>query len=185
MGMRLARGYGDDCLAVMVRDPYQIYIYWTLTEETKQKNAKIWAVGTEVVYQLRVLQTDPEAPERTTVEYQADLPPEATGWYISGLTPGRAYGVQLGVIDERGQFVAMLDSGVLQLPPVTIIELDEAERERRQGEALRATASTAVDVRRIAGGPAPVENDPFTKDEVAALNLDQPGYASDKRGTQA
>ncbi|WP_170270100.1 DUF4912 domain-containing protein [Heliorestis acidaminivorans] len=113
----LPRSYGQDCLGVLVQDLFHIYVYWELTEETRQKALSLRNLNVDSPCQIRVQQF---VEENDSMEwqkvYQAELPFGADHWYLSGLVPAMIYRIQIGIQDGES-FQELLTSEQVHMPP--------------------------------------------------------------------
>lgn len=153
----LPQSYDEDCLGVLVQDPYQLFAYWELTEGTRRKALQTWNLGVYAPCQLRVqrLSGDEDGITRETV-YQAELPPGADHWYVSGVTPGQVYRVQIGVQCGPKSFGVLLNANPVHTPPV------DGASSRGWG---RATA--------ISGGVDPVKTPELPGYTYSSLDIQQ------------
>ncbi|WP_041313663.1 DUF4912 domain-containing protein [Heliomicrobium modesticaldum] len=110
----LPERYGEDYIGVLVRDPYHIFIYWELTENMRKRVLHNWGLGEDTPCRLRIERED---GGRWETVYVAELPPGAESWYVNGVTPGEVYRAQIGLNASEGQFVVILASAAIHLPP--------------------------------------------------------------------
>ncbi|MBC9783239.1 DUF4912 domain-containing protein [Heliobacterium chlorum] len=119
MTKSLPQGYGEDGIGLLVQDPHHIFIYWELTEKTRQKALHNWSLPFDTPCLLRVQQEDKQGKGSCWNSiYQAELPPSAHRWYVSGLRPGKVYRAQIGLHNGQGEFIAVLGSKGVLTPPV-------------------------------------------------------------------
>jgi len=115
--------YGEDHIALMVRDPYWLHTYWEVTPETldelRGKLGKDWQGHRRV---LRVFTFEAGTAPSEAVEgngedrYDIDLPPEVVSWYVNVGRPEHTYRVAVGIIDRRGTFHAIARSNAVITP---------------------------------------------------------------------
>lgn len=114
----LPRGYNQTKIVLMVRDPFWAYTYWDIdaTQEAKLK---------------RMFQTDPSVKtvlrihDVTDIEFNGfnshrfwdvDVHLDARNWYVNLSIPNRAYIVDLGLRDSKGQFYLIARSNRVLAP---------------------------------------------------------------------
>ncbi|MBS3976258.1 MAG: DUF4912 domain-containing protein [Syntrophomonadaceae bacterium] len=112
--------YGEDELVALVKDPYWIYAYWEVTDQTRQHFNKVygdgmWEISTPLlrVYDL----TESGAAVTLDVPF-TDLPinPFADNWYINVGQPNHTYCLDLGRLLPNGVFVTVLRSNTVTTP---------------------------------------------------------------------
>ena len=115
--------YGEDHVALLVRDPYWLHAYWEVTESTVERLRKQlgedWHGHRRV---LRVYTFDPGTSFDRAHEgngedsYDIDLPPGSANWYLNVGRPDHTYRVAVGVIDRSGTFHAIARSNPVATP---------------------------------------------------------------------
>ncbi len=115
--------YGEDHVALLVRDPYWLHAYWEVTESTVERLRKqlgeAWHGHRRV---LRVYTFDPGTSFDRAHEgngedsYDIDLPPGSANWYLNVGRPDHTYRVAVGVIDRSGTFHAIARSNPVATP---------------------------------------------------------------------
>ncbi|MBM7867506.1 DUF4912 domain-containing protein [Heliobacterium gestii] len=114
MATSLPERYDEDYIGVLVRDPYHIFIYWELTEAMRIRVLHNWGLGPDTPCRLRL---EREEGNRWVTEYLAELPPGTENWYINGMASGECYRAQIGVLTPAGQFIVILASTTIHVPP--------------------------------------------------------------------
>ncbi len=109
--------YGEDRLVLMVRDPYWLFTYWELSDESL-KNARASLAG-RVKLILRVhdvtgVEFDGTNSNRTL---DIDIPEQNAGnWYINVWGANVSYLVEIGYTNDRGLFVPITRSNTIEVP---------------------------------------------------------------------
>jgi len=120
-GPELPAGYGEDRVAVLVRDPRAIFAYWEVSgggiERIRAERGESALAG--AVWVLRVTRLDDGQ------FFDVPVSPSAGNWYLSA-EPARRYQVKVGLVLASGSFAELASSAVVATPPETISEhIDE------------------------------------------------------------
>jgi hypothetical protein len=174
----LPRAYGEDRIALMVRDPWWLFAYWELTPTTRV--AALRALGADGEGAREVLRVH----DVTLITFTGDnawqsidveLPPGADSWYVNVSRPAAAYCAEIGLRMASGRFVALARSNTASTPAASPSG-DTTVRWARLGEGLpretavpwsgqRLPSASAAGVRangsseRLAGGTAARSSD--------------------------
>jgi len=120
----LPNNYGDNRIALLVRDPYYIYSYWEL--QAPHVEGCLQALGgnwNEVKTVLRVYDCTQEVQPYPFTDQ--DLSGMAETWYLN-VQPNRSYVVEIGLLHHDGRFVALARSNRVTTPRAGMSEvLDE------------------------------------------------------------
>lgn len=114
---RLPDSYGKDRVVAMTRDPYWIYVYWEITEETLSR--ALQSLGRAQMNARRILRVytkDGEGEGAERVLFDISINPEARNWYINVGGPGRTYRIDIGLLTAGGKFVCLASSNVVSTP---------------------------------------------------------------------
>jgi len=115
--VELPRGYGEDRIVLMVRDPYWVHAYWEITpariQQAKEELGDEWP---RVRWLLRVYDVSEEGVPGQGY-FDVELSGGATNWYINVGQPGRRYCVDIGVLTPGGRFYALARSNQVTTPP--------------------------------------------------------------------
>ena len=116
----LPETYGDNCLVLLVRDPFWFFAYWEITpqrlNEFHQKyGPELWDRGQAVlrVYEVAGLNEEAFAPRRY---FDVGVQMEARRWYVQADQSGRTYLAELGIKLPDGRFIPLLRSNRITLP---------------------------------------------------------------------
>jgi hypothetical protein len=111
--------YGNDALVLQVRDPWWVYAYWELKNDTlntlRGKLGESFASCRRVlrVYDVTAVIFNGSNANRS---FDIFLPEHAREWYIDVGEPGRSWCVDYGLLLPDGTFMTILRSNVVQTP---------------------------------------------------------------------
>jgi hypothetical protein len=112
--------YGENRIALMVRDPYWLFAYWEFAPDLEAD--LIDRLGRDVVSRSRlvlrvydVTDTDPDGAEG---RHDIEVAPGARNWYINVMRVEREYCVDIGLLTPDGAFILIARSNRVSLPPV-------------------------------------------------------------------
>ncbi|MGB9791704.1 MAG: DUF4912 domain-containing protein [Thermacetogeniaceae bacterium] len=125
----LPQGYGETRIVAMARDPYWLFVYWEVSEGTKEEicsrfGGSAWEESRPV---LRLYDVT------SVYFYDSDLVREiaindyADNWYIDGCTPGRTYCVELGRVLANGAYIFVARSNLVTMPRDRVSEVIDSE----------------------------------------------------------
>ncbi|MBI3939928.1 MAG: DUF4912 domain-containing protein [Acidobacteria bacterium] len=112
---QLPETYGRNRIALLVRDPRWLFLYWEVTPD-RFREARGGGFRRPVLRVQDVTDPGPEPPLPATF---FDLPcnEEVRSWYLHIPAEDRAYQVLVGCLDDRGEFFQLLQSNVVRTPP--------------------------------------------------------------------
>ncbi len=111
--------YNKDTMVLAVRDPWWIYTYWEVKEETWNKHRR--EIGDEFnrskvilrVYDVSNINFNGSNANRY---FDIHIRPDSASWYIDVGAPGRSWCVDLGILLPGGRFITVLRSNVVETP---------------------------------------------------------------------
>jgi hypothetical protein len=114
-------GYGDDRIALMVKDPWWIYAYWEIQPQT-ERAARSQLLPQEVAGLQTVLRvydvTDEGSPSQGPARsFDIALSGLAMNWYVHTNAPGRSFVVEIGLLTHSGRFLKLARSNKVTAPP--------------------------------------------------------------------
>lgn len=112
-GPELPTGYGVTVLRALPRDPYWAYLYWEISQETRDRirqEAGEWFFDIAEPL-IRVLN------EKGEIVKDVPVLLDANSWYIN-LSPNGAFHFELGLKDRNGDFRVIVRSNRVTLPPM-------------------------------------------------------------------
>ncbi len=112
----LPLGYGEEKIALMVRDPYLAYVYWELTSSRIQRE-KSWfgwnGKPTVRIYDVTGVQFD----GRNAVGYFDQEVNELIGsWYFDLGRPAHSFVADIGLLSPEGRFLTLARSNYVVMP---------------------------------------------------------------------
>lgn len=119
----LPDGYGNTEAALLPRDPYWMFIYWEITENSK-KNI-INQIGQEAFEKSRKVIRVYEVDESDKPSRHFDIPfvMEAKNWYINVNECGKSYICEIGLITPDGRFIGIVKTNKVTLPKTGVSEV--------------------------------------------------------------
>jgi hypothetical protein len=113
--------YGENVIALMVRDPYWLFSYWEFAPNLFAELAT--RIGEEKLQAsklvLRVYDVTGADPDSPLSYHDIDVAPGARNWYINVMRVERDYCVDIGILSPDGTFITIARSNVATLPPVS------------------------------------------------------------------
>jgi hypothetical protein len=118
-GFEVPNRYHKDILQLMAKDAHTLYVYWEIS------NRKRWLVSqhferdwNDVPKIVRIYDVTDLYFDGNNANYQFDVAttPEATNWYIHGLSAGRTFLADFGLYTWHGQFIPLLRSKAKATP---------------------------------------------------------------------
>ena len=120
----LPREYGETMAALLPRDPNWMFVYWEITPASRAGVAR--AHGTDVFEKSRqVLRVHDAAAStgKAPAYFDISVMLEAGSWYVRVQEAGRSYCCELGLILPSGDFLGIVKSNTVVLPPGRVSEV--------------------------------------------------------------
>ncbi|MBN2564740.1 MAG: DUF4912 domain-containing protein, partial [Candidatus Eisenbacteria bacterium] len=120
--------YGENVIALMVRDPYWLFTYWEFSPDLESD--LISRIGEDALRTsrlvLRVYDVTGGDIESGVAHHDIDVAPSARDWYVNVMHVGCDYCVDIGLVLLDGSFIVIARSNRVSLPPVgPSAEVDE------------------------------------------------------------
>jgi len=110
----LSRGYQDDALIALPRDPKTLFLYWDHAQDTLRQ---AWEGLEGARPQMWIFAREPDGGW-TRVKV-LDFALESHSYYVHDLEPGRTYRAEIHVVDRQGRDrLVPRSSNEMMLPPV-------------------------------------------------------------------
>ena len=111
----LPEGYGTTEAALLPRDPNWMFIYWEITDNSKNNARKehggdIFEKGRQVIRVYDV--TGGEAAKYFDIPVML----EAKSWYVNVQESGRSYCCEVGLVMPDGKFIGLVKTNTVNLP---------------------------------------------------------------------
>lgn len=111
----LPHEYGQDKLALMVRDPYWVHAYWEITSDTL--NLARSEMGAEHENSKSILRIYNVASGEPEEQFDIEINGNADNWYINLGKPGGMFCVDIGILTPSGRFYTLARSNIVTMPP--------------------------------------------------------------------
>ena len=110
----IPNGYGDNRIALMVKDPWWLFAYWEIQPQT-ERAARSQLLPQEVAGLESVLRvydvTGVDFPAQpANRSFDISLSGLATNWYIQTNTPNSSFIVDIGLLTQSGRFLLLARS---------------------------------------------------------------------------
>ncbi|OGR53136.1 MAG: hypothetical protein A2049_05305 [Elusimicrobia bacterium GWA2_62_23] len=111
----LPEGYGTTEAALLPRDPNWMFIYWEITDNSKnnarkEHGADVFEKGRQVIRVYDV--TGGEAAKYFDIPVML----EAKSWYVNVQESGRSYCCEVGLVMPDGKFIGLVKTNTVNLP---------------------------------------------------------------------
>jgi hypothetical protein len=126
---QIPQDYQDTKIVLMVRDPYWLYTYWNVNNETKEHLSSIIGRWETIPLILRVYDITEVSFNGSNSNYYFDiyLNHFANNWYIHVGGPNRDFCVDLGFIQANGSFYTIVRSNVVTTPRDNVSDVVDEE----------------------------------------------------------
>jgi hypothetical protein len=112
--------YGENVIALMVRDPYWLFTYWEFSQDLESE--LVGRIGEEALRSsklvLRVYDVTGRDIDDANAHHDIDIAPSARDWYVNVTHVGCDYCVDIGLVLPDGSFIMIARSNRVSLPPV-------------------------------------------------------------------
>lgn len=102
--------YDENYIAVLVKDPEWLYIYWELSNANIPTGTSV----SDVEHVLHLFESNSNDSYNNTFEFTIDK--NASHWYLRVPEPGKKYGVELGIKINGGMYRKLLASTQICTP---------------------------------------------------------------------
>ncbi len=111
--------YGEDKIALFVRDPWWLYTYWEVIVDTWNKLKE--RLGDSFYNAKKVLRVYDVSKvnfngKNAHMFFDIEVRPEADNWYINAAGPGKSWCVDYGLKLPNGEFITVVRSNIVQSP---------------------------------------------------------------------
>jgi hypothetical protein len=122
--------YDDTRIVLMVRDPYWLYSYWNTSQETRDYISRMIKPWDQLPLTLRVYDiTDLHDFNGFNSNFSFDIGinQHTMNWYIHVGGPNRTFCVDLGFIQDNGNFYTISRSNIVTTPRDNVSEVIDEE----------------------------------------------------------
>jgi hypothetical protein len=111
--------YDQDRIALLVRDPYWVHVYWDITRGTlaraQEALGERWPEAKSILRVYDVTGVDFDGTNANS-HFDIDITGGASNWYVNVHVPNRAYCVEIGLLSVTGRFIVLARSNVATTP---------------------------------------------------------------------
>jgi hypothetical protein len=123
----LPKGYGEDKIVLMMRDPFVAYAYWESTPARVEREMSWFGWSSKLclrIYDVTGVQFD----GRNAIGYFDQEISDRTGnWYFDLGRPGHSFCADLGLLSPEGRFLALARSNYITMPLDTASDVIDEE----------------------------------------------------------
>ncbi len=125
----IPQDYDDTRVVLMVRDPYWLYSYWSISQATKGFISGTIKAWDQISLVLRVYDITNRNFDGSNSNYFFDININhgANNWYIHVGGPNRTFCVDLGFIQDNGIFYTISRSNIVTTPRDNVSEVIDEE----------------------------------------------------------
>lgn len=127
--VQIPQNYNDTGIVLMVRDPYWLYAYWSVNQQTKDHLSALHGRWEDLPLALRVYDTTNVDFNGLNSNYYFDihLNHYANNWYIHVGGPNRTFCVDLGFFQSDGNFYTIVRSNTVTTPRDNVSDVIDEE----------------------------------------------------------
>lgn len=114
----LPESYGDNRLVLIARDPQWVFCYWDIDAERREEGIR--ALGKnpgQARWNLRVYGVSPSSSGEKIIAGDVEIDFSSGKSYLELSPSGASFQVELGLMDDEGNFVPIAVSNLIDLPP--------------------------------------------------------------------
>ncbi|MGE5581663.1 MAG: DUF4912 domain-containing protein [Bacillota bacterium] len=122
--------YNDTKIVLMVRDPYWLYTYWSISQTTRDYlNATFnnWNRSPLILRVYDITNIQDFDGSNSNYYFDLNINNEATNWYIHVGGPNRSFCVDLGFIQDNGVFFTIIRSNIVVTPRDNVSDIIDEE----------------------------------------------------------
>ena len=123
----LPKGYGEDKIVLMVRDPFVAYAYWEVSQEHIERERAWFGWSSKLC--LRIFDvTGVQFDGRNAIGYFDQEIFDRTGnWYFDLGRPSHSFCADLGLLAPEGRFLTLARSNYITMPLDTVSDVIDEE----------------------------------------------------------
>jgi uncharacterized protein len=121
--------YNDTRIVLMVRDPYWLHTYWNTSQETREHISKMFFDWERIPLTLRIYDITNINFNGSNSNYYFDISinHNSNNWYIHVGGPDRSFCVDLGFLQENGNFYMITRSNIVTTPRDNVSDVIDEE----------------------------------------------------------
>jgi hypothetical protein len=123
----LPRGYGEDKITIMTRDPFVAYAYWETTPERLEREKAWFGWDSKLcvrIYDITGVQFD---GSNAIGYYDQDVFERIGSWYFDFGRPTHSFCADLGLLSPGGRFLTLARSNYITMPRDGVSEVIDEE----------------------------------------------------------
>lgn len=112
----LPRSYGEDKIALMMRDPFVAYVYWEATPARLEREKSWFGWDSKLclrIYDITGVQFD---GRNASGYYDQEVFERAGNWYFDFGRPTHSFCADLGLLSPEGKFLTLARSNYITMP---------------------------------------------------------------------
>jgi hypothetical protein len=117
--------YDIDIIRAMVQDPFRVFVYWEISEQSIKTLAHYFSAEQEEAFQITLKLIEIDRPEETSF----DVDTQGSYWMMA--RPDREYEFEMGVRSSRRGYIPLMRSNRVHTPNETISRVAPNEAEYR------------------------------------------------------
>ncbi len=124
----LPEEYGDTKIVLMIRDPYWAFVYWEISPE-KRKELGLEKYQHSKQLLLRIYDVSDISFDgfNANSSFDIEVTDYAASWYINLPSANKSYCVDLGYLDDKGNFNIIARSNVVKTPRDSVSDIIDEE----------------------------------------------------------
>jgi hypothetical protein len=123
----LPHGYGEEKIALMMRDPYVAYAYWEVTPERMEREKTWFGWDSKLcirIYDVTGIQFD---GRNAAGYFDQEIFDRIGNWYFDLGRPNHSFCADLGLISPTGRFLTLARSNFITMPRDGVAEIIDEE----------------------------------------------------------
>lgn len=121
----LPENYGNTEAALLPRDPNWMFIYWEITDNSKNAIKKahgqdVFEKASSVIRVYDMTEADGKGPRK---HFDVPVMIDAKNWYINVQEAGRPYSCEVGLVTPDGRFIGIVKTNTVNLPSGRVSEV--------------------------------------------------------------
>lgn len=112
----LPRGYGEERIVLMARDPSWAFVYWEATPERIEREKAWFGWDSKLVVRLYDITGKPFDGMNANGYFDQDVFDRVGSWYFDLGRPAHSFCADIGLLSPDGRFLTLARSGSVTLP---------------------------------------------------------------------
>jgi hypothetical protein len=124
-GPPVPESYDIDIIRAMVQDPFHLFVYWEISEQSIKTLNQYFSAAAEAAFQITLKLIEIDGPEQASF----DVDRQGSHWMI--VLPDREYEFEMGVRSSVRGYISLMRSNRVRTPNGTISPVAPNEAEYR------------------------------------------------------